>query len=443
MRVNLIEKIFQKVNEINSIEITTTKISNSISNQLKNIQYDLKIYFIKENEKDIYPYLKFIDIENSVNSLNELIIEKQNKLDDIKIFNSAIKNEITQIEEDQMNLISKFKNCDKESREELAKLLFENDYIRNILTIRDSEIKNFQISIDEKEKLIYDNSIILEKSYLEIRNLKQIISDKEREISKLQNNYESLIKEISYKSYTDNGDLESDQIRQLKNSLRAKDNNQKKFIMEREQLEEKFLTYEKHLKILEKDNLNLLQTINENTITIDLLKKEKSRLEIKLEEIQRDLDFNNNFRPSKALGSLRSSNISKNEEEEKIFEKNEMNLFRKRKFSDESKIVIPDNNSHIFHLNDLHIHEKSYCNFYNIENFQLEINKYYKDYDFLFLRKNAAVLKILEESEDHVSNFEIFSDVILLYDEKNLMSKRYLLVTSKKKIILEILNNSK
>lgn len=319
MRVNLIEKIFQKVNEINSIEITTTKISNSISNQLKNIQYDLKIYFIKENEKDIYPYLKFIDIENSVNSLNELIIEKQNKLDDIKIFNSAIKNEITQIEEDQMNLISKFKNCDKESREELAKLLFENDYIRNILTIRDSEIKNFQISIDEKEKLIYDNSIILEKSYLEIRNLKQIISDKEREISKLQNNYESLIKEISYKSYTDNGDLESDQIRQLKNSLRAKDNNQKKFIMEREQLEEKFLTYEKHLKILEKDNLNLLQTINENTITIDLLKKEKSRLEIKLEEIQRDLDFNNNFRPSKALGSLRSSNISKNEEEEKIF----------------------------------------------------------------------------------------------------------------------------
>lgn len=120
-----------------------------------------------------------------------------------------------------------------------------------------------------------------------------------------------------------------------------------------------------------------------------------------------------------------------------------MNLFRKRKFSDESKIVIPDNNSHIFHLNDLHIHEKSYCNFYNIENFQLEINKYYKDYDFLFLRKNAAVLKILEESEDHVSNFEIFSDVILLYDEKNLMSKRYLLVTSKKKIILEILNNSK
>jgi hypothetical protein len=434
MRDNLIDKNYQKINEINSLENKTKKALDNISNQLKDIQYDLKIYFIKEKENDGYPYSKFIEIENLIHCINELIIEKQNKLDDIKIFNSAINNEITQIEEDQNNLISKFKDYDKESREEISKLLLENDHTRNILIIKESEIKNLQIFLDEKDKLIFDNTHLLDKSNLEIRKLNEILSDRDREILKLKNNYESLIKEISYKFNTDQGDVESDQIRQLKKSLRLKENSQKIFLIEIEQLEEKIISYEKRLKIFEQENINLSDLISEHTKTIDLLKKEKSRSEIKIEEMQRDLDFNNNFRTSKALGSLKSSVLSNHEEEKKIFEKNEINLFKSRKFSVESKIFMPDDNLHMNHFDNFHINEEHFYNYFEIENFQLEINKNYKDYDFLFLRKNGTILKLLEESKEDVSPFEIYSDVILLYDEKNQMSKRFLFITSKKKL---------
>jgi hypothetical protein len=51
-------------------------------------------------------------------------------------------------------------------------------------------------------------------------------------------------------------------------------------------------------------------------------------------------------------------------------------------------------------------------------------------YDFLTLRKNMAVIKMLEDNWEDVSSYEMFSDNIYLIDESNKKSKKYLFITS-------------
>jgi hypothetical protein len=54
----------------------------------------------------------------------------------------------------------------------------------------------------------------------------------------------------------------------------------------------------------------------------------------------------------------------------------------------------------------------------------------YMCYDFLTLRKNMAIIKILEENWEDVSSYEMFSDNIYLIDDSNRKSKKYLFITS-------------
>jgi hypothetical protein len=62
-------------------------------------------------------------------------------------------------------------------------------------------------------------------------------------------------------------------------------------------------------------------------------------------------------------------------------------------------------------------------------------------YDFLTLRKNMAVIKILEDNCEDVSSYEMFSDNIYLIDEANKKSKKYLFITSKYMLLIIYINN--
>jgi hypothetical protein len=55
----------------------------------------------------------------------------------------------------------------------------------------------------------------------------------------------------------------------------------------------------------------------------------------------------------------------------------------------------------------------------------------YMCYDFLTLRKNMAVIKMLEDNWEDVCSYEMFSDNVYLVDESNKKSKKYLFITSK------------
>ena len=67
-----------------------------------------------------------------------------------------------------------------------------------------------------------------------------------------------------------------------------------------------------------------------------------------------------------------------------------------------------------------------------IEDIRLVITKQdtYLSYDFLTLRKNVLIIKMLEDYCEDVSSYEMFSDIIYYIDESSKKSKKNLFITS-------------
>jgi hypothetical protein len=210
--------------------------------------------------------------------------------------------------------------------EQLADKNNEIEDLNKQIDVRDEQLFNLQVKLDkftirEKENVTEYNKLKyahdeLKKTYDQLLNE---IYEKIQNEEKM--NSEGGKDKINKKTAIN---PENDTIRKLREKLVKHEDSKKIFEMNYEQLiiytcnleiankqhEENKLHYEKRIKDLEKELQDVYSKYNESQKQIHMLKSENSRLQNKVNEVNRDLEMNMIYRPSKALNT-RLSRVSK------------------------------------------------------------------------------------------------------------------------------------
>ena len=353
--------IHYEVNE-NLIEMTENliNIEQEIYEYLKGI-YDIKNVLLDMKEQIINNYNKIIlnSKDENKENLNENILtcddvfnkktkefdkyinemqinsqKKENKLIYLKNSIFELKNEYQNLQTDYLNIQQNLneKNDLLEMDEQINKLIKENEIINEQYENRKYEIKNLKKELNEKDnefnlfKIKYKEMLNENKNYInEINNLK--IDNKN-----LKSNYDQLINEIYIKINQEN---EKNNI-----NLETKNNNLKNIeidsniLVSEEQRKiypsnyDKLLIYTAELdktnqelndkinslseKISKKEEklLNLKNELNKEKEDNIILKSQNINLLDKIEDLNKDIEINQLFRPSKMLNQFRLSRLS-------------------------------------------------------------------------------------------------------------------------------------
>ena len=353
--------IHYEVNE-NLIEMTENliNIEQEIYEYLKGI-YDIKNVLLDMKEQIINNYNKIIlnSKDENKENLNENILtcddvfnkktkefdkyinemqinsqKKENKLIYLKNSIFELKNEYQNLQTDYLNIQQNLneKNDLIEMDEQINKLIKENEIINEQYENRKYEIKNLKKELNEKDnefnlfKIKYKEMLNENKNYInEINNLK--IDNKN-----LKSNYDQLINEIYIKINQEN---EKNNI-----NLETKNNNLKNIeidsniLVSEEQRKiypsnyDKLLIYTAELdktnqelndkinslseKISKKEEklLNLKNELNKEKEENIILKSQNINLLDKIEDLNKDIEINQLFRPSKMLNQFRLSRLS-------------------------------------------------------------------------------------------------------------------------------------
>ena len=362
------ENYQEMIEDLNNIELENVDYVMVLADITKSIQYRIydsiienyekilnKRYYETETEEYVKENLKegieifqnkLKDMEIFLKEMSNSSIKKQNKLCYLKIIINKIDSNLKNLEEDYRNLFQKFNtNQPVEIDEETERLLEENTLLLEQKEQRDDYIEKLNKQIDEKDNQIFDVQNRLDRLNTTYNELRKDFNRINNEYSSLKKNYDVLLNEIYEKikneentednkktenntNINENSNTHSwserDTIIKLKDKLITSEENKKIFDMNYEQLilytlnvetfnkqlEEKNVMNEARIRELEKEVAELTKISNTNAKNLHLLKSENSRLQNKINDLNKDIEINNMFRPSNALAP-RVSRLSK------------------------------------------------------------------------------------------------------------------------------------
>jgi hypothetical protein len=225
-----------------------------------------------------------------------------------------------------------------EVNDETEQLMDENMYLNEQVVHKNNEIEDLNKQIDVRDEQLFNLQVRLDKCAIkekenltEYNKIKYAHDELKKTYDQLLNDiYEKIQNEEKHslktdKSKRETGNMgENDTIRKLREKLVKHEDSKKIFDMNYEQLiiytcnleiankqhEDDRASYERRIKELEKELQDMMNKYNESQKQIHLLKSENSRLQNKVNEVNRDNEMNMIYRPSRALNT-RMSRVSK------------------------------------------------------------------------------------------------------------------------------------
>ena len=336
MTLNLIEKIVKQAININE----NSMVLNDIKNEIKEINTNEA-----ENEKEL--------LNQKIEQIDEFIQKSQNennlninKLESLKGNILRITDNIKVMKEQYNELYKKYQNNQQmDMNEEMERMLDENIMLNQIKENKEAEIENL---LEEKKLMKKDYQNILmqyEDSIREKNQLTQDISELKMNNYKLKGDYDKLLndivnkidKEKKQKKNAGGGNNSNtsyeEQIKEIKSINNAKIDEGEKisrkknifsnmeneklinYIMEIERINQTLSndknSKDKKIHELTQKNLdlnNLMKIVKDRNIDLE---EEAKNLQKKIDNLNMDVQNNEMFRPSIAMGQMRVSRLSK------------------------------------------------------------------------------------------------------------------------------------
>ena len=354
------KSINYEVNE-DPIEMTENliNIEKGIYEYLKGI-YDIKNVFLDMKEQIISNYDKILlhskdeneenlkeniltcddvfnqkikDFDNFINEIQINSHKKEDKLVYLKHSIFELKNEYQNLQNDYMNIQQNNlneKNDLIEMDEQINKLIQENKIINEQYENRKYEIKKLKKELNDKDnefnlfKIQYKEILNENKNKInEIENLK--IDNKN-----LKSNYDQLINEIYVKINQENErnkknleikrntNFESDlNIHISEENKKLYPSNYDKLLIytseldkTNQELNDKINSLTEIISKKEEKLLNIKNELNKEKESNIILKSQNIKLQDKIEDLNKDIEINQLFRPSKMLNQFRLSRLS-------------------------------------------------------------------------------------------------------------------------------------
>ena len=354
------KSINYEVNE-DPIEMTENliNIEKGIYEYLKGI-YDIKNVFLDMKEQIISNYDKILlhskdeneenlkeniltcddvfnqkikDFDNFINEIQINSHKKEDKLVYLKHSIFELKNEYQNLQNDYMNIQQNNlneKNDLIEMNEQINKLIQENKIINEQYENRKYEIKKLKKELNDKDnefnlfKIQYKEILNENKNKInEIENLK--IDNKN-----LKSNYDQLINEIYVKINQENErnkmnleikrntNFESDlNIHISEENKKLYPSNYDKLLIytseldkTNQELNDKINSLTEIISKKEEKLLNIKNELNKEKESNIILKSQNIKLQDKIEDLNKDIEINQLFRPSKMLNQFRLSRLS-------------------------------------------------------------------------------------------------------------------------------------
>ena len=289
-----------------------------------NIQEDLIVFHNKIKDAQLF-----------LQEINQVSLKKQSKLSSLKNTILKLENNLKLAEEDLRCMFEKVNmNQPMEIDDETERLFEENSYLNDQKILKENKILALQKELNEKQEQIFILDNKLEKlKTIENENKTSYLNLK-KEFEILENNYKFLVNDIyekidkeetkevtnsknNYNSSKTSHINESENTQKIKENL-SKNELTKKFVemnydqlliytLNTEslstQLEEKNSQKDQRIKVLEKELNEIKNLAGENSRSVIQLKTDNIRLQEKINEMNKEIEMNNMFRPSRVLNN--------------------------------------------------------------------------------------------------------------------------------------------